>query len=94
MPGLMLYLRFRRARSLRSDRAERTLWLELWLELGRYVPTERPFLGFSPMSRVSSARVFVRINLFRIFIFRKNVHVDFYGLSDIDSVVTDFDPNS
>ncbi|KAF3544539.1 hypothetical protein DY000_02008006 [Brassica cretica] len=24
---------------------------------------------------------------------RKNVHADFYGLSDIDSVVTDFDPN-
>ena len=28
------------------------------------------------------------------FIFRKNVHADFYGLSDIDSVVTDFDPNT
>ena len=31
----------------------------------------------------------MRINLFRRFI----VHADFYGLSDIDSVVTDFDPN-
>ena len=46
------------------------------------------------MSRVSSVGLFVRINLFRIFIFRKNVHADFYGLSDIDSVVTDFDPNN
>ncbi|KAF3547121.1 hypothetical protein DY000_02007730 [Brassica cretica] len=26
--------------------------------------------------------------------FRKNVDADFYGLSDIDSVVTDFDPNN
>ncbi|MDQ4447191.1 hypothetical protein, partial [Lactobacillus gasseri] len=49
--------------------------------------------GFSVMSRVSSAGLFVRINLFRRFIFRKNVQADFYGLSDIDSVVTDFDPN-
>ena len=46
------------------------------------------------MSRVSSAELFVRINLFRRFIFRKNIHADFYGLSDIDSVVTDFDPNN
>ena len=46
------------------------------------------------MSRVSSAGLFVRINLFRRFIFRKNVHADFYGLSDIDSVVTDFYPNN
>ena len=62
--------------------------------LGRYVATVRPFSGFSLMSRVSSAGLFVRINLFRRFIFRKNVHADFYGLSDIDSVVTDFDTNS
>ena len=54
----------------------------------------RPFLGFSPMSRVSSAGLFVRINLFRRFIFRENVHADFYGFSDINSVVTDFDPNN
>ncbi|KAF3521322.1 hypothetical protein F2Q69_00046057 [Brassica cretica] len=66
------------ARSLRSDRA--------WHELGRYVATE---LGSS-----SVATFFVKINLFRRFIFRKNVHADFYGLSDIDSVVTDFDPNT
>ena len=26
--------------------------------------------------------------------FRKNVHADFYVLSDVDSVITDFDPNS
>uniref|UniRef100_A0A0D3BCN8 Uncharacterized protein n=1 Tax=Brassica oleracea var. oleracea TaxID=109376 RepID=A0A0D3BCN8_BRAOL len=44
MHGLMLYRRFRRARSLRSDRAERTLGCyivtELRLELDRYVATE------------------------------------------------------
>ncbi|KAG5414872.1 hypothetical protein IGI04_002439 [Brassica rapa subsp. trilocularis] len=38
------------ARSLRSDRAGQAL--------GRYVTTVRPYLGFSPMSRVSSAKVF------------------------------------
>ncbi|KAF3598368.1 hypothetical protein F2Q69_00034479 [Brassica cretica] len=38
MPGLMLYRRFRRARSLRNDRAEQTL--------GRYIATE---LGSSSM---------------------------------------------
>ncbi|KAF3576929.1 hypothetical protein DY000_02033039 [Brassica cretica] len=45
MHGLMLFRRFGRARSLRSDRAERTLGrykaTELQLELGRYVATER-----------------------------------------------------
>ncbi|KAF3611043.1 hypothetical protein DY000_02049481 [Brassica cretica] len=45
MHGLMSYRCFRRTRSLRSDRAERTLGCyvatELWLELGRYVATER-----------------------------------------------------
>ena len=48
------------------------------------------------MSRecVFSARFFVKINLFQRLIFRINVHADFYGLLDIDSVVTDFDPNT
>ncbi|KAF3602619.1 hypothetical protein F2Q69_00035822 [Brassica cretica] len=45
MHGLMLYRHFGRARSLRSDRAEWKIGLyvvtELWLELGRYVATER-----------------------------------------------------
>ncbi|KAF3558402.1 hypothetical protein F2Q69_00012947 [Brassica cretica] len=45
MHGLMSYRRFGRARSLRSDRAERMLSryvaTELWLELDRYVATER-----------------------------------------------------
>ncbi|KAF3599135.1 hypothetical protein F2Q69_00036092 [Brassica cretica] len=44
MHGLMLYQRFGRARSLRSDRAERTLGryvaTGLRLEFGRYVATE------------------------------------------------------
>ncbi|KAF3600362.1 hypothetical protein F2Q69_00037239 [Brassica cretica] len=44
MHGLMSYRRFRRARLLRSDRAEwafgRYVATELWLELGRYVATE------------------------------------------------------
>ena len=33
-------------------------------------------------------------DLFTNITFRKNVHADFYGLSDIDSIVTNFDPNS
>ncbi|KAF3604054.1 hypothetical protein F2Q69_00035062 [Brassica cretica] len=45
MHGLMPYRRFGRARSLRSDRAEWAFGChvvtELWLELGRYVATER-----------------------------------------------------
>ena len=40
-----------------------------------------------------TARLFVKISLRRL-LFRKNIHADFYGLSGIDSVVTDFDPNS
>ena len=40
-----------------------------------------------------TARLFVKISLRRL-LFRKNVHADFYGLSDIDFVVTDFDPNT
>ena len=39
-----------------------------------------------------TARLFVKISLRRL-LFRKNVNADFYGLLDIDSVVTDFDPN-
>ncbi|KAF3510495.1 hypothetical protein F2Q69_00007586 [Brassica cretica] len=51
MHGLMSYRRFGRARSLHSDRASVRDWssdrasarvaTELWLELGRYVATER-----------------------------------------------------
>ncbi|KAF2574144.1 hypothetical protein F2Q70_00004517 [Brassica cretica] len=45
MHGLMSYRRFGRSRSLRSDRAERTLGrsvaTELRLGLGRYIATER-----------------------------------------------------
>ena len=39
-------------------------------------------------------RKVLRKDFFTKITFRKNVHADFYGLSDIDSVVTDFDPNS
>ncbi|KAG5388403.1 hypothetical protein IGI04_029944, partial [Brassica rapa subsp. trilocularis] len=35
----------------------------------------------------------LRKDIFTKITFRKNVYADFYGLSDIDSVVTDFDPN-
>ncbi|KAF3538568.1 hypothetical protein F2Q69_00023561 [Brassica cretica] len=45
MHGLMSYRRFGRARSLCSDREERTLGryvaTGLWLELGRYAAIER-----------------------------------------------------
>ena len=59
------------------------------------VATRQPCSSLSPIFRecVFSARFFVKIDLFLRFIFRKNVHADFYGFSDIDSVVTDFDPN-
>ncbi|KAG5384706.1 hypothetical protein IGI04_036176 [Brassica rapa subsp. trilocularis] len=40
-----------------------------------------------------TARLFVKISLQRL-LFRKNVEADFYGLSGIDSVMTDFDPNT
>ena len=36
----------------------------------------------------------LRKDIFMKNTFRKNVYADFYGLSDIDSVVTDFDPNT
>ena len=36
----------------------------------------------------------LRKDFFTKITFRKNGYADFYGLSDIDSVVTDFDPNS
>ncbi|KAG5383265.1 hypothetical protein IGI04_034735 [Brassica rapa subsp. trilocularis] len=36
----------------------------------------------------------VRKDIFTKITFRKNGYADFYGLSDIDSVVTDFDPNN
>uniref|UniRef100_A0A0D3D689 Uncharacterized protein n=1 Tax=Brassica oleracea var. oleracea TaxID=109376 RepID=A0A0D3D689_BRAOL len=81
MHGLMSYRCFRRARSLRNDRtlvrarslrSYRAEWafgryvaIELWLELGRYVATERgtrlvaakrSFSSSCPMIRVSSAK--------------------------------------
>ena len=39
-------------------------------------------------------RKVLRKDFFTKITFRKNVHADFYGHSDIDSVVTDYDPNS
>jgi len=36
----------------------------------------------------------VRKDIFTKITFRKNGYADFYGLSGIDSVVTDFDPNT
>ena len=36
----------------------------------------------------------VRKDIFTKITFRKNGYADFYGFSDIDSVVTDFDPNT
>ncbi|KAF3581693.1 hypothetical protein DY000_02033744 [Brassica cretica] len=74
-----------RARSLRSNRAEwtfgRYVATELWLELGRYVATERStclvaayrsFSSSCPMIRVSSAKLFVKKNLFRKSICRRS----------------------
>ncbi|KAF3509073.1 hypothetical protein F2Q69_00005489 [Brassica cretica] len=55
-----------RTRLLRSDRA--------WLELGRYIATLRPFSGFSPMSRVSSAVLFSFELAFQCHRFEVNQH--------------------
>ncbi|KAG5415408.1 hypothetical protein IGI04_002975 [Brassica rapa subsp. trilocularis] len=85
------------ARSLRSYRA--------WLELGRYVATELcACLVAAYQSSLACPRGSIEIwtifyckalrkDIFTKITFRKNVYADFYGLSDIDSVVTDFDPN-
>ena len=43
--------------------------------------------------RIRFYRKALHNDLFTKITFRKNVHADFYGLSDIDSIVTDFDPN-
>ena len=44
--------------------------------------------------RIRFYRKALRKDFFTIITFRKNVHADFYELSDIDSVVTDFDSNN
>ena len=43
--------------------------------------------------RIRFYRKALRKDFFTKITFRKSVHADFYGLSDIDSVVTNFDPN-
>ncbi|KAG5415505.1 hypothetical protein IGI04_003072 [Brassica rapa subsp. trilocularis] len=89
------------ARSLCSDRAGRTL--------GRYVATELcACLVAAYRSSLACPRSdfhirayprpiwihAVRKDIFTKITFRKNGYADFYGLSGIDSVVTDFDPNT
>ena len=81
------YRRFGRTQSLRSDRAGRAH--------RRYVATVRPFSGFSPMSHVSSAELFVRINLFRKSIYRrKKFLLSSLDVLNVNFVATVFDPNS
>ncbi|KAF3529548.1 hypothetical protein DY000_02040367 [Brassica cretica] len=76
---------------------------KLWLELGCHAATERntrsvaawrPFSSSCPMTRVSSAELFVKKNLFRISICRRRFLVFFFGDLDVNFVVTVFDPNS
>ena len=52
--------------------------------------------SFNESTEISARfyRKFLRKDFFTNITFRKNVHADFYGFSDIDSVVTDFDRNS
>ncbi|KAF3586477.1 hypothetical protein F2Q69_00027794 [Brassica cretica] len=86
-------------RSLRSDRA----WLVrgpmaiLELVCGRFgyvsVAFGQSVFRGSIEIRTRFYRKALRKDLFTKITFRKNVLADFYGLSDIDSVVTDFDPN-
>ena len=47
-----------------------------------------------PRFQIIFYRKALRKDLFTKITFRKKFHADFYGLSNIDSVVTDFDPNS
>ena len=84
--------------SLRSDRA----WLirgpiailELVCGWFRYVSValgQPVFDSFETRTRFY--REALRKDFFMKITFHKNVHADFYRLSDIDSAVTDFDPN-
>ena len=59
------------------------------------------FVAFGQLVFSGSIEIWTRFyckalckDFFKKIIFRKNVHADFYELSDIDSVVTDFDPNN
>ena len=56
------------------------------------VALEQPVFGSTEI-RIRFYRKALLKDFFTKITFRKNVHADFYGLSDIDSVVTDFDPN-
>ncbi|KAF2587332.1 hypothetical protein F2Q70_00035233 [Brassica cretica] len=102
MHGLMSYRRFGRARSLRSDRAERTLGrcvaTELRLGLGRYVATE---LRLELSRYVETERIRTKLYLGNIRcdvlltehdLLRKDILV-FCGDLDVNFVATVFDPN-
>ncbi|KAG5410740.1 hypothetical protein IGI04_007059 [Brassica rapa subsp. trilocularis] len=105
--GLGRYVATERdGRSVAIDRARRD---RAWLRLGRYVATKlcaclvaayRSSLA-CPRSdfhtRACPRPIWIqalRKDIFTKITFRKNVYADFYRLSDIDSVVTDFDPNT
>ncbi|KAF2612306.1 hypothetical protein F2Q70_00013324 [Brassica cretica] len=88
MHGQMSYRRFGRARSLRSDRSRRA-----WLELGRYVATELRSSSCQ-MSRVSSAKLFVRKNLFQKIIRRRKFSFSSSDVLNVNTVVTVFDSNN
>ena len=86
-----------------KDRRECMDWcrIDVSEELGRYGTVTRSLRSdratfFGLFSDVSCffRRALRKNKSFPKIYFRKNVHADFYGLSDIDFVVTDFDPNS
>ncbi|KAF3544357.1 hypothetical protein DY000_02006448 [Brassica cretica] len=87
------------ARSLRSDRAwlVRGLMAILALVCGRFgyvsVAFGQSVISASIEIRTRFYRKALRKDFFTKLTFRKKVHADFYRLSDIDSVVTDFDSN-
>ena len=101
---------YQRARSLRSDRAVCMLGLRVLIELGLSTVRLSCSSSSMPVGYVSVVlgksvfgsteiriifyRKALRKDFFTKITFRKNVHTDFYGLSDIDSVVADFDPNN
>ncbi|KAF3494297.1 hypothetical protein DY000_02053900 [Brassica cretica] len=92
MQGLMSYRRFGRAWSLRSDRAERTLCR--WLELGRYVATERDERSVPTIrTKLYLGNILCDVFLTEHDLLRKDILV-FGGDLDVNFVVTVFDPNS
>ncbi|KAF3557671.1 hypothetical protein F2Q69_00012702 [Brassica cretica] len=103
MHGFVLYRCLGKVRSLRSDRAVDRAWivrgpmaiLELVRDRFGYVSVAFGLSIFSGSIEIRTRfyRKALRKYFFTKITFRKIGHADFYVLLDIDSTVTDFDPN-